>query len=46
MKPSGDNFINILHVPFLYESVLRNFALVTVWRCKFLAQAYQRKSCL
>jgi len=25
--------------------VLRNFSLVTVWLCNYLAQEYQRKSC-
>jgi hypothetical protein len=39
------NFINILLEPFLYESVLRLFSLVTGWLCNFLAQKYWHKSC-
>jgi len=33
-KP-GVKFINILPEPFLYESVLPSFSLVTVWLCNF-----------
>jgi len=30
-KTTCVNFINILCVPFLYESLLRSFSLITVW---------------
>jgi len=30
-KISGVNFINILRMPFLYESTLHSFSLITVW---------------
>ncbi len=34
--PEDVNFINILIVTFLYESVLRSFSLITVWLYNFL----------
>ncbi len=40
----GVNFINILHLPFWYKSVLRSFSLVTVWLCNFFVQEYWYKS--
>ncbi len=40
---AGVNFINILCVPFLYESILLCFSLIAVWLCiKFLVQEYWR----
>jgi len=39
---SGVNFINILRVPFSYQSYLRSFSLVTVWLCDFLAKAVRK----
>ncbi len=42
----GVNFINILHTPFLYKSVLGSFSLVKVWLCNFLAQKYWHKNWL
>ncbi len=44
-EKSGVNFINILLEPFLLESVLQSFSLVTVCLCNFLVQEYRRKSC-
>ncbi len=41
----GVNFSNILHKPFLYESALKDFSLITVWLCNFLPKEYGRKSC-
>jgi len=41
----GVNFINILWAPFLYESALQSFSLITVRRSNFLAKKYLRKSC-
>jgi len=41
----GVNFTNILQWPFLYESTLRCFSLITTWLCYFLAEEYLRKSC-
>jgi len=39
------NFINILHVHFLYESVLRIVSLITVWLSNFLFKDYRHKIC-
>jgi len=39
------NFINILSAPFLYESVLPSFSIITVWLCDFLAKEYRCKIC-
>jgi len=41
----GVKFINILLVPFSYQSILCSFSLITVWLCNFWAQEYLRKSC-
>ncbi len=40
----GVNFINSLCVPFLYESVLLSFSLVTVWLCNFLRKNISAKA--
>jgi len=38
------NYINILLAPFLYESTLGSFSLVTVWLWNFLMPKYCRKA--
>ncbi len=40
------NFINVKRAHFSYKSILRNFSLITVLLCNFLAQEYRRKCCL
>jgi len=34
----GINFINILHVTFLYKSALQSFSLITFWLCNFFGK--------
>jgi len=41
---TGYNFINILLVPFWYQSALQSFS-ITVWLCNFLVKEYWCKSC-
>jgi hypothetical protein len=43
---SGVNFINILRVPFSYESAFQSFSLRTIWLLIFLTEQYWHKSCL
>ena len=38
------HFINILCSPFMYESALHTFSLVTVWLCSFLLQEIGAKA--
>ncbi len=40
----GFNFTNILWAAFCAKVFLRNFCLLTVWHCNFLAKEYWRKS--
>jgi len=37
---SGINILNILRVPFSYESVLCSFSINTIWLCNFLKKEY------
>jgi len=39
---SGVDFINILRTSFSYESKLRSFSKITIWRCDFLAKGYRK----
>ncbi len=40
----SDNFISILRVPFLFESVLHSFSLLTVWFCSFWRKNIGKKA--
>jgi len=42
--PGGGNFISILHVAFLYKSVLRNFSLLTCFVCNFSSKINWKKT--
>ncbi len=41
---SLNNFINILRMHFLFESLLLSFSLITIWLCNFLAKDIDAKA--
>jgi hypothetical protein len=41
----GVNFTNILLMPFLHESVLLSFSLITIWLWDFRHKEIGKKSC-